>query len=98
MGFLKEATVATSKNNETMCECYMLFENNKLLFIRTNFFRKKKFANIKEKSKYFEVPEVILFERRVLIGLALLVELLTFAALVTVLCKDCFVGIESASA
>ena len=75
----------------------MLFENNKLIFIRTNFFRKKKFAKIKEKMKYFEVPEVILFERRVLIGLALLVELLTFAALFTVLCKDCFVGIESAS-
>ena len=59
---------------------------------------KKGLQIIKEKMKYFEVPEVILFERRVLIGLALLVELLTFAALVTVLCKDCFVGIESASA
>ena len=59
---------------------------------------KKGLQIIKEKMKYFEVPEVILFERRVLIGLALLVELLTFAALFTVLCKDCFVGIESASA
>ena len=81
-----------------MCKCYILFENNKLLFIRTNFFRKKGLQIIKEKMKYFEVPEVILFERRVLIGLALLIELLTFAALVTALCKDCFVGIESASA
>ena len=59
---------------------------------------KKGLQIIKEKMKYFEVPEVILFERRVLIGLALLIELLTFAALVTALCKDCFVGIESASA
>ena len=82
-----------------MCECFMLSENNKLLFIRKNFIKKKKGLQIiKVKMKQFEVPEVILFERRVLIGLALLVELLTFAALFTVLCKDCFVGIESASA